>query len=295
MEKRWPEDATHRFAADGFSFAIPEQWNLSVFDLGRRVSRIEMEDDYAKRLELEWLRLPSRVRLDTVHQRYAKASRQLAQAARETAALKDAPQGWTAFLYRLPEERRLLTLYHLAVTRFYFFSLHFDATDKEDPAALLRLITSSFRSHARGLIPWECYDLAIQLNSDFKLAEKTFVAGRKALVFTWRLRRLYVWLFSLADLALKGRPAAEWAADYLHTLKGLRAVRFVARKDGALVAQRPRFRLAHADELSRLCFRYRLGVRHLPERNQIFLWVYHYRRARDLEKLAGFDIENAGE
>ncbi|NQT93275.1 MAG: hypothetical protein HQ559_10980 [Lentisphaerae bacterium] len=40
--------------------------------------------------------------------------------------------------------------------------------------------------------------------------------------------------------------------------------------------------LVHRDELARWCFRYVVGYRRMPDRNQILIWVFNYRRESDL-------------
>jgi hypothetical protein len=279
---------TRRFACDGFSFQTPAAWNPSALDIETDVRRVDMEDDYSRRLELEWATLPKQVPLANVQNRYGKAARKLKETAKETALLEAMPESWVAFQYKMGDGKRLITAYHMAGLRFFFFNLHFNAEDERHfPREILDLIVATFQIHEK-IVPWECYDLAFELSQDFRLVGKSMVAGRKAMVLQWRLRRLYVWLFSFADLALKKRRLADWACEFLATVKGLRGVRFVPDEHGGVVVKRKRLHpFGHFDEVCRICFRYKIGVEHWPERNQIFLWVYHYRLNSDLKKLEG--------
>ena len=87
-------DQTHRFAWDGFSFQVPHDWNLSSYALRPKVSRIQMEDDEALRLEMEWIRTQKPINRSRLHKRWAQAAKKLAKASAETAVVEDVPEGW---------------------------------------------------------------------------------------------------------------------------------------------------------------------------------------------------------
>ncbi len=282
---------TQRFAWDGFSFAVPSDWNLSLYHPGRRSSRIEMEDDYSRRLELEWTRLAGSLHPEDVQRRYAKAARKLTEAAKTTRAV-DLPPGWTAHVYTMAGGQSLVTAYYLAgKALFAFFTLHFDKSHTDDPASVLRAIADTFQSHAAGAIPWTCYDLNFELSSDFKLVDTSLMAGRKSMVFQWRLRRFHIWSISLANIALKNKALPAWAAEFLNQADGVQGRRFVANADGSVSARRKAYLLfGHAEELRRMCFRYEAGFRHVEAHNQIVVWVYRYRFQADLQKLSGFRL-----
>src|SRR5262249_10972486 len=157
---------------------------------------------------------------------------------KETRELRDLPAGWSAAFCIFPESRSLLAVTHIAAASqmFFTFVLYFDSTSENEARAALTLLTDSLTIHFQPVIPWECYDLNFTLSSAFRLAETAFLSGRKQMTFHWRQRRLYVWLFSLADLALAGRPLPAFAAEFLKTVKGLRGPRFVVEEDGSVSA-----------------------------------------------------------
>jgi hypothetical protein len=274
------------------SFHVPLDWNLSSCLERKGLWQIDMEDDYALRLNLEWMQLTAEVNAQTIQQRYAKAAGKLQTMAKSTEMLKDIPAAWTAFLYTMAEGHKLLTAYRLPKVggQFAFFSLHFPADNTQKPQQILRIIIDKLREHDGDVIPWECYDLSFMLPRRFKLVETSFVAGRKSMVFQWRMRRFYIWQFSLADEVLKKKSLTEFAAEHLNTVKGLRGPQYTAEKGVVLARQRLIHPLGHMDQMKRLCRRYEIGCQHDAERNQIFLWLFHHRWKSDLEKLKGFQI-----
>jgi hypothetical protein len=289
--------ATHRFAWDGLSFRVPADWNLSACARIKDVWQIDMEDDYAPRMSAEWTTLAPQVDPQTVRQRYAKAAGKLLEAVKSSEPLQDLPAGWSAFLYTMPDDNRLLTAYRLppAGGRFAFFSLHFPAGNAQSPRQILDTLIESFTVHDEAVIPWQCYDLAFNMPREFKLAGHSFLAGRKNMVFQWRMRRFYLWQFSLAEEALKKQSLPKFAADFLNSVKGLRGPRFEARGGAVVARQRLIHPLGHMDQFKRLCLMYHIGFQHDPERNQIFLWLFHHRWRSDLKKMAEFKISPPSE
>lgn len=282
---------THRFAWGGVSFSIPESWELSAFKSAGGSTHIEMEDTVGKRLEAEWLKVPGKFSATGILSRCSKATAKIAKKAKDSRELRGLPPGWTATQYVFAEGHSLATVVNIVpvAKMFFTFLLFFDGSNENELRSSLKILTDSLKIHTEALMPWECYDLNFKLNSAFKLIETTFLSGRKAMVFQCKQRRMYVWLFSLADMALKGRPLAMFAAEFLNTVKGLRGPRFVAKPDGSVATERRAlYPLGHADQLGRLCFRYKIGFERIEEKNQIFLWVFHYRRNDDLKMLDGF-------
>jgi len=283
-----------RFAWDGVSFDIPADWNLSGYTHDRQQRRIEMEDDYAHRLDVEWLFSPAKLNAAIIEQRYLKSSKSLTKSAKESAPIKDLPRGWAGFLYAFADGRTLITAWALIPEQkfFVFFTLHFERDSKEQPEALVRAIAASLALHIAALVPWECYDISFQVPRTLKLEKTEFLAGRKMFLFQWRGRRLHLWFFSLADLLLKKHTLPEWAAGFLSGQRGLRGPKYVVEGNEVRAERRP-WRPFHADQIGSFCFRYRCGVRHNPERNQIVLWAFHHRRGADMEHLKGFEIDPA--
>ena len=249
-----------------------------------------MDDDHSVRLEAEWTRPKRSLDLVEIHKRFVKSlDEELQGAAKDSLSIEDLPSGWSAVLYTMSDKRRLLVGFLLAPgsTLFCLFRIHFQPGHSEDPRDVIKLITSSFRIHEGETVPWVLYDMSLIMPSDFRLASTKLEAGRKLLVFQWRLRKFYTWYFSLADIMLRDRTLGEWSADFLNASKEIKGPKFVpSDNDGMHVRHGwPHF-IGHSDEIGRLCFRYKIGYRHDAENNRIILWVYNYRKLKDLEKIA---------
>jgi hypothetical protein len=279
---------SHPFAWDGVSFLVPERWNLSGYSFKKGVTYTEFEDEYGLRLEAQWLRPESTLKAAKVQKRYARAAGKLSRVAEKTTQLENVPPGWSAFLYKLAEERQVLTAFILPEdsSLFAFFRFHFDQKDAERPGEALKLITSSFRTYHQGNVPWAVYDVSFELPFEFNLTSTSFQAGRKMFSFEWRMRRFYLWFFSLADILLKGCVLEEWAADFLNAFKGIKGPTFFPGEDGEIRIRRTwRYRLGHVEEIGRLSFRYAAKAIHDREKNRIILWAYNYRRPGDLDRI----------
>jgi hypothetical protein len=281
---------SHRFAWDGFSFRVPADWNLSQYHFDKRVSSIQMEDDYSLRLEFEWMRPQRGVNETKLKKRYEKASKRLKKSAEETEQVDPVPPGWSAFLYTMPRKKHFVSAFWLAPDGgfFGFLQLHFEkAGGKQTPLRTLNVILSDFERHTGDVVPWAFYDVSLRLPASFRLVSTSFQAGNKLAVFQWGLRKLYVWRASLAEILLKERTLAAWAADFLNKHKDIQGPKFTVEDDTTVGAKRRRgYLLGHYDEISRMCFRYKTWCMHLPEQNAIVLAVFNYRRARDLATLA---------
>lgn len=277
------------FAWAGISFRLPAKWQLSNYSFSRRGTTVKFDDDYATRLEVEWIRLKrGGANVSKIHDRYNKAAGKLTAAALRSREIKSMPLGWTAFVYDLPDGVKLVTAFALigSPDTFCFMQIYFSKADAESPVAVTQLITSRFETHFEGMTPWSFYDVSFELPADFSLLSTSLQAGNKLLIFQWKQRRLYLWHFSLADVLLKQRALDEWVAEFLNTYRGIKGRKFGLGYDGRIEARRTwRYRWAHHEEIARWCFRCRIGWRHEPAKNQIRLAVFSYRREADLARL----------
>lgn len=280
---------TRRFAWDGISLEVPEEWNLSFQRIRGAVTSVEMEDDTSIRLTAEWLRPLREVNYSSILRRFEKRSKELRARAKEVQPVETPPPGWSAFLYLMPDNRRLVIGFYLGPRNsvFAFFQLHLDAGPKGEAISVVRHLMASFRLHdADKVIPWKPYDVEFTIPAPFVLHEAKLMAGRQFLAFRWRGRRLLVWIFSLADLILKETPdLGAWASTFLTASGDLKGP-VLSAKDGRVEWKRKHFPpLYHYTEVSRLCFKYRIGVRHDPEQNIIVVAVLSYRFESDLSRL----------
>jgi hypothetical protein len=284
---------THTFAWDGMAFDVPRDWHLSNYVFTTRESSLQMQDATSVRLEAEWTR-SRRTDADTVLKRYRKKAGAWEAIADETSAIDRLPPHWTGFAYRMPENRILMVAFYLHPSRSLavLFRLHFENTGKHKAMSVFRGIAGSFTWQDRGTIPWTVYDMHVALPREFRLVETGFEAGRKLMVFEWRLRRLLVWRFSLAHLALREKTLDAWAADVLNTSKLIKGPRFVPDGRGGLqVGRNRRYGFRHYEEIGRWCFRYRALYVHDPQADAIKLAVYQYRVPGDLTVIS--DLEKS--
>lgn len=279
---------TQLFAWDGFSFEVPADWNLSSYKVESKISSISMQDDSSLRLEMEWLRARKPIDGISVKHRYTKQAEPLTRADAQVTLIEELPPGWSAYLYSMPEGGHLLTAFWLTPDAhfFCFIKLHYPAASRREPVRMIRQIASEFRINNQPAAPWAVYDISFRLNRDFQLINTSFQAGRKLMVFEWRLRRLFLWFFSLADLALRTKSLNIWCADYLNAFKGIQGVHFEPAPDGGITARKSKYYpLGHIESIVRGCLRYRAFCRHIAEKNQIALCFLHYRKPSDLEHL----------
>jgi hypothetical protein len=282
------DPSIHRFAWDGVSFLVPRTWNLSSHRRDKGVVSIEMEDDTAMRLGIEWVRPRQDLDAEKVAERHRALVARLSRQPARSAAIRGLPAGWTAFAHDMGERRRFVTASFLPSTGRFFalFRLHFDRDFPDAKNECLSRIASSLSLHEGPVVPWAFYDVSFEIGAEFRLAGASLQAGRKLMIFEWRLRRVLLWFFSLADLILKKQSLPEWAAGFLNQSKLLRGPRFEPQPDGRILAKRTwRYPYGHYEEIGRWCFRHAIGYRHIPERNQIALWACHYRREEDLRRV----------
>ena len=277
-----------RFAWDGVSFLLPDNWDLADYGFEKNQTFITIEDEWHKRLEGQWIRHKSRIDYEKVRRRFEKSSRKLTKAARESTEIRSLPTGWSAFLYEIEDDRLVLAFFLSPDDRaFFFFHLYFDSRDTDDPREILRLIAESMTLHEEAMTPWSLYDVRVEVPQRFRLVKTTLETGRKLLLFQWRGRKLYLWTFSLADVVLKDNVLEQWAAGFLSAYKEIRGVRFIPGTDGFVnvIRNRTRYPFGHFDEIGRFCFQYEIRCFHDKEANNICLSLYNYRKQTDLDLL----------
>lgn len=291
-------------AWDGISFRVPGNWELALYKFLRRgVTRIEIEDEFAVRLEAEWIRPRRSLDMPNILERYEASAKNLTMKADRSRAIDDLPGGWHAthfaFSETVPDRkaRNLRVVKHGLITAFYlapgstlfcFVLIHFLPEDREDPEKVMRLVASEFREHPGSApAPWQLFDIAFELPRDFLLESTRFDIGAKLMIFRWRWRRFCLWHLSCADRFLKeGANLAEWVAGYLNDARVFRGGAFRVGADGRVAWKRRRRHLVgHREEIARWCFRYEVRYRVDRERNQLIFWVFHYRRPEDLQAI----------
>lgn len=279
----------HSFAWQGISCDLPAAWNLAEYKVADRVSYARFHDDFSRRLDLEWLDARRPIRIDVVRQRYDKIASSMSAAGAGAERLEDMPGGWSACLYSMPDGKRLMAAFLLGPEKNFFclLKMYFENAGKREAERIVRRIAGTFRLYEHGLAPWAVYDIDFQLQKDFRLSSTSFQAGQKLLIFEWKLRRLYLWFFSLADILLKKQPVAEWCAGYLNGFKMISGARFSAAGDGEILASSQWWRLfGNVEPATRGCLRYKAWCRLIPGKNQVFLGVFNYRREEDISFLA---------
>ncbi len=290
-------EAYHQFAWQGYSCDIPAEWNLAEYKSSAGVSCARFQDDFNCRLELEWLHARRQIKIEEVRERYNKIAAAMEASGAQAENTTDMPGGWSACLYSMPDGKRLMAAFRLVPESNFFclLKMYFEKASKREADRIVRRIAETFRLHEQCLVPWEVYDVAFRLRPEFKLCATSFQAGRKMLVFEWRLRRLYLVFFSLADFLCKDRPKEKWCADYLNGFKAISGVKFAGNDNGELVAMHNWWRFwGNVEPVTRGCLRYKAWCRLVPDKNQLFLGVLNYRRHEDLLFLAsGLDASYA--
>jgi hypothetical protein len=294
--------ATRTLAWDHVSLEVPSNWELAAYRFpGGGVTRIELEDEYAVRLEAEWTRTRRERHVRRLMRRYEERSGELTKKAHERHVVEGLPTGWSATRYEFnPTDARtrnagLKVARRGLVTALYvhpdrrlvaFLLVHFLPGDAEDPDDLARLLARRFAYLGETpLVRWQVYDLSFDLPTDFALEGTLFDIGAKLLIFTWRLRRFYLWQFSCADVFIKeGTSLERWFAGYLNSFPHVKGFRFSPAEGGGISWKR-RFPalIAHREELARWCFRHEVRCHHDRERNRVIAWLFSHRRPEDLE------------
>jgi len=292
---------TRRISWNGISLLVPSNWEIVVYKFLRKgVSRIELEDEYAMRMEIEWVQPRAAVQIETILQRYEKAAKKLTRRADVKHPVSNLPEGWVAtqYIFResLPGRSRggLVVVEHSLLTAFYlcpksslfcFILVHVLPDDKEDAVEIIRLAASEFQNHvAAELVPWQLFDISLETPREFRLSQAQFGIGGKHMLFTWRRRRFFLWFFSCSDMILRDNAVLEeWMAGYLNGFSNIKGPVFYPGTDGKLTwKRRSGHPLGHRDELVRGCLRYMIRCHHDVERKQLAAWVFHYRKDDDL-------------
>ncbi len=282
-------NTTRTIAWDGLSFRVPATWDVSSYYFKKRLTSLELEDDYSCRLQAEWARLKKRPQLEVVRKRYQKAASRIAKTAERTQRIDKLPQGWTAYLYELSDKRRLAIAFVLPRDTgiFGFFQLHFGPADPEAPRHTVRELADTLQFHTTGMVPWKVYDVELELPARFQVVNTTFQAGLKMFTFNCGFRKLFIWQASMAHLVLKERSVEQWVAGTLNASPLIKGVWFKATSHGVKTRRSHWHPIGHYDEIGRCCFRYTLGYMHEQETNRLFLWCFNYRRKKDMTLLDG--------
>ena len=299
-----PALRSRRLAWDGLEFRVPWNWDIGLYKFLRKgVTRVEIEDEYAVRLEAEWLRPRRKPDHASILKRYHKAVEKFTKSATEELPVKGLPAGWTATRFiiketapnagnsglKIVEQQHVAALYLSPNSELVFFAfIHCIKEDQESPADLIRLVAADFRHHGRAkLVPWELFDISFELPPEFLLESTLFDVGSKLMVFRWKMRRFYLWHFSCADMFLKdGVVMEEWVTGYLNAFSAIRGPIFRPGRNGEILWKRLwKHPFGHRDEIGRYCFKYRIRCRRDLEKNQLVAWVFNYRKDADLDMI----------
>lgn len=275
----------HRFAWQGYSCEIPADWNLAEYKIVAGVSQAHFFDDFNRRLDFEWMYVRRRLKIEAVRRQYDKIADAMKASGAQAENIADLPGGWSACLYSLPDGKRLMAAFRLVPENNFFclMKIYFENAGRREADRIIRHIAGTFRLHEHARVPWAVYDIDFQLHNEFKLVATSFQAGRKLMVFEWRLRRLYLNFISLADMLCKNQAMEKWCADYLNGFKAIAGVKFAAGREGEIMAAHNWWRFwGNVEPVTRGCLRYKAWCRQIPEKNQIFLGVFNYRRQADL-------------
>ena len=282
------------FAWDGVGFVIPGGWELAIYQCKRQAVRVEFEDDVSLRMTAAWAKGAAPADRRRLEKQYDRATDRTRHDALATRRLGDLPPGFSASLYDMPQDTRLITAIYRspADDLLGHFALHFAPDHHEDPAALFARIASSLQVDRGPVRSWRLYDIDLAVPRRFNLLNTSFGPGNKLMVFTHQGRRLYLWWISLADRILQSREGpAAWAVEFLNRTRLLKGPRFEVDPYGQPAARRrPKYLLGHYDEITRWCKRYDVQLLHLEPQNQLILTVYNFRKQTDLEQINVSDM-----
>lgn len=275
------------FAWNGIAFRIPKYWDMASNQLVKGVSRIVLEDDTGPRLEIDWTRPNSKQETETFRKRTIAFIKVINDAASASEEIKDIPRQWTAHLYKMENGTTLVTAYVVPEKPgepFAFFRIHFPKNRREIPTICFQNIARSFQAFHDKPAPWNFLDVNFTLDNRFKLASTSLLAGQKLLAFEWRLRRLFIWHFSMADYITRNNTPAKWCADFLNRSKLLPAPKWMPKDDTSLTWKRKKlFCLGQFEEIGRLCYKYKASINVQHDKNLIRLVVFNYRKNSDLD------------
>ncbi len=284
MASRDPNTVTENLLAwGGVTMHLPATWELSGYDTDRRnLTRLEIEDDYARRAVIEWRPIPKgdyRAGMRRQLDRHIDKS-----TVRES--VDTGQPGWDAELHRAENGDRLAIVHGILGARLLVVvRLYFAADNTEAPGPLIRQLISGLTLQHGPTHTWIVYDMEVSVPACYRLAGTSFEAGRKMLAFQWRFRRLLVWQFSLAHLLLRDKAPAPWCAAFLNRYPGLRGHHHYVEGD-RLRARRARLHpFGHAEDIGRWCFRHHAGYALDEDADRLRLWSFSYRRPADLAAL----------
>lgn len=283
--------AERRFAWEGVAFDAPSDWELAAHEKRQHVVRLRLEDDDAVRFIGEWTRpAASGPDLSEIVRRFEASARTLRKTARRSESLTDLPPGWSSAVYEMSEGPTMGVAFYLTPRRELFgvFELHQRHGSLGEMKSRVRRFIASF-SYTPLDQPrlWSCYDVTFVSPPFFELEEASFHAGLRQMTFGRARRRLCLTFASLADIVLKRfQTPLGWALAALAADRRLPGPIFEADQGRIRVRRRPFFGRYHYSEVWRGCFRYDIRYHHDPDRNQLALLCFHYRRESDRQWLA---------
>jgi hypothetical protein len=302
FSKAIPENS-RRLAWNGISFCVPQNWEIASYaNLSKGITRVVAENEYTMRLETEWVYSNMKIDLEKIMKSYQEASKALTLHADSQHALNDLPEHWNATHFVFKETstengQELKVFSHELVTIFYtcphkslfcYFILHFLPENPENPIQTTQELVHSFENHApQNETPWQLFDAQFKMPKSFKLTKTVFDIGSKLMAYEWDMRRFYIWHFSCADMFLKEDLTPEkWVLGLLKAFRTVRGIKYYSKSAGEITWKRKWLHpVGHFDEIIRACFQYKIGFHLDKEKNQLVVWLYHYRNKRDLDFL----------
>jgi hypothetical protein len=297
--KKTPLDF-RRFSWNGISFCIPKNWELSNYKIHKRKgSKIVIENEYSVKCEGEWVKVSKKEQIDRILENYTEASKTYTNHADSHTSLKNLPKGWsgTHFVFKetaTTKSEKMKVFNHDLTTVFYlnedkslfcYFLFHFYPEDNENVFEIIENLADSFEEHSnQKFTPWVLFDLNIKTPSEYVLEKTDFDIGSKHLLFEWKNRRLFVWHFSCVNMFIKGEiTAADWVLSLLKKAKVVSAINFYITNSGEVNYKRKlNHPLGSFDEIIRMCFKYKIVFKLDENKNQLFVFLFHYRKKDDM-------------
>lgn len=301
-----------RIAWDRVSFCVPEEWELTSYrwpDKGQ--TRIELEDDCHVCLTGEWQWSDNPKVMKEFLKGLEARNGKLSQRADHKVAVEGLSGNWSAFVYHFNrtvpnDDKSEMTVDKQQVFDATYTTKDFAASFQIRRSDGFRLsleemgqaFVKDFQLHTGATVPWELFDVAIDMPKEFILANAQIGIGSKELTFEREKRTFKLWFLSCADVLLNDADSLEkWCCGFLNSQAKIRSMVFKPTTTGGVVAKR-RFpmMISHMRDLSSWCFKWKVSIAHDKERNRIVIWVYHYRKKDDLRWLPDWlksDSDNA--